>query len=46
MKQFLSPSVLGAIAGLVFTLDKYPQGALSFVAILILVMATPPSRPR
>jgi len=46
MKQFLSPSVLSAIAGLVFTLDKYPQGALSFAVLLIIVMAAPPSRPR
>jgi hypothetical protein len=45
MKQFLSPSVLSATAGLVFILDKHPAGSLAFIAIL-LIFTVAPSRPR
>ena len=36
MKQFLSPSVLSATAGLVFILDKHPVGAVALIAVLLI----------
>lgn len=46
MKQFLTPSVLSAAAGLVFILDKHPAGAIAFIAVLLIFTVAPPSRPR
>jgi hypothetical protein len=36
MKQFLTPSVLSAAAGLVFIFDKHPAGALAFIVVLLI----------